>query len=604
MWVSALLAGLAPARAQWVQQQFSIVPGWNSVYLEVDPSPSESDALWAGLPITAVWSRSEPAGTAPATSCTNPDDPACAPTDDTGWRVWVPASGAQAVVNSLALVTGGRVYLIRATSAFTWSVAGRPSSAATTWIAGANLVGFHVVSAAASTPTFAQYLSPFLSVSSGSVFEVRSDGALQGVNTPAATRITPGRGYWVKSPRAGSYDGPIGVDRASLRGVDFGKRLVEHALTITNLASSSRDVAVEAGPSAPVPQAPAGLPTLVGEVPLLWFDYDTGPTAPLEWRELTTQAFGLSAAGQSASRRTIRVAVDRFGLPPASLDEQGRGSLYASILRIRDGAGFERMLPAAAEVAGGSLGQTAGGPMDVAPGLYVGTATVNAVSWVTAGARRWVNEDPVNPVVVPGQPDDTGAARPTASQFRLPLLVHVSSNGTHRMLHEVVTMWQPEAPPDRPTGRFVLMTPACPPAVRATLVAGSVRDGEPFARRLSTAAFFFADAQGRDTDLVMSGSLLSSMTGTAILRDNHRVNPFRHLYHPDHDCNEAGECFDIVRVMTLTPDMEAEFRPGLGESVFSGTYQETITGLYRGAIQVRGTFELTRVSQIAGLNGE
>ena len=43
------------AQAQWLQQQIVLKPGWNAVFLEVDPSPKECDALLAGLPLESVW---------------------------------------------------------------------------------------------------------------------------------------------------------------------------------------------------------------------------------------------------------------------------------------------------------------------------------------------------------------------------------------------------------------------------------------------------------------------------------------------------------------------------------------------------------------------
>jgi hypothetical protein len=346
---------------------------------------------------------------------------------------------------------------------------------------------------------------------------------------------------------------------------------------------------------------------VAGDVPLRWLDYDAhSGSDPFPWRTLITQSWSLTAFGQPASRRTIRLAVDRAGLSPAVLNDDGSGSQYQGVLRITDGGGFRRWVPVVAQVLPGVASEAAGGAGGPTPGLYVGLAAVDAVSWVTAGARQWLNEDPVDPVLMPGQPEDATSPRPTASEFAFPILLHVAGDGRHRMLHEVTMMWQPPAPPQRPNGQFVLVTPECPPQVRVTLEAGSIRDGEPFSRRFTTAAFHFSDSQGRDIDLPLTGNLAGTLQATNTLSGDHRLNPFRHLYHPDHDCTQAGECFDIARMITFmaTPPGPGQFRPGFGESYFTGTYLETITGLYRGPIQVRGTYRLTLVSQIATLNAQ
>jgi hypothetical protein len=58
--VSFFCALATPSHAQWVQQQVVLKPGWNAVFLEVDPAPEECDALFAGMRIYGATLRPLP----------------------------------------------------------------------------------------------------------------------------------------------------------------------------------------------------------------------------------------------------------------------------------------------------------------------------------------------------------------------------------------------------------------------------------------------------------------------------------------------------------------------------------------------------------------
>ena len=161
-------------------------------------------------------------------------------------------------------------------------------------------------------------------------------------------------------------------------------------------------------------------------------------------------------------------------------------------------------------------------------------------------------------------------------------------------------MWQPDEV-DPEAGRYVLVTPAAPPGLVAGLEAGSQRDGEPFSRRMSTAAFSF------DGDLPLAGDLTSALHGETLIPANHRLNPFKHKYHPDHDCDQSGECYEITRRFTFTFEVEPPpdlRRAGWGDSVLGGTYTDEVEGLHRDTIYAAGRFELHRASHVATLNAQ
>ncbi len=51
----SLVLSTLPALAQWTTQTIPLRPGWNAVFLEVQPEPRECEALFSGLPIESAW---------------------------------------------------------------------------------------------------------------------------------------------------------------------------------------------------------------------------------------------------------------------------------------------------------------------------------------------------------------------------------------------------------------------------------------------------------------------------------------------------------------------------------------------------------------------
>ena len=640
------------AYGQWLDRSVPLVSGWNAVYLEIDPSPETADELFAGASIAEVWARTPTFNADGPPDCEDPNDPNCAPNINTGWDVWLPPSNPASVVTNLRIIRGGRVYMIRATAPSMLSLTGRPNGTVTRWREGYNFQGFHVEDDSTSVPTFGHYLAGSPMAAAPKVRRVLPDGSTQVLANVANTKIQPGAGYWVHSPTNVTFDGPIRIDPGTLRGIDFGPTLVEHPLEIENATGSPAAVQISAFASANVPSQPPDLPLDAGSIPLRWLEYVAGPVAAaLQWHELTTAAFNLATAGQSASRATIRLAIDRSGLATALLDASGSGAQYQGVLVVRDGFGFRRWVAVAAQVPGGANGAAVAGAVAERPGLYFGQVRVNQVQWVTAGARVWTNDDPNDPTFaengrctggkLDGMPcshdakcpggtcsgycidgsnadqacsvatecpsgrcsaeTDSVSLRPTSAAFTFPILIHLSVEGDYTMLTEATLLWQPPDEIAETPGRYVLATPACDPNVCDAFEAASVQDGEPFARRLGTAAFSF------DGDLALSGGFSDALGGAYDIPADHSLNPFRHKYHPDHDCDQLGECYEPSRSFIL--DFEStpppgDTRPGWGDRILGGTYAETLVGLHKDSIAVGGRFEITRVSGVDTLNGQ
>jgi hypothetical protein len=218
----------------------------------------------------------------------------------------------------------------------------------------------------------------------------------------------------------------------------------------------------------------------------------------------------------------------------------------------------------------------------------------------------------------------------TPAEFVFTMILHVDAAGSVTLLNEVTQFWREGtyAPdPENPgyqvvdqAGRYVLATRTAPQAlldeIGSTVVAASLRDGRPFARRISTAMYLLNDPDGNPHEPLMAasgpfGAAGSTLGVTLVVEDTDPHNPFHHRYHPVHGYPAEGSIPDeandwtVMRVidMTFTADPPEGFvLPGWGDTECGGIYEETMTNLARDPVKVEGTFRLSRVSDVPVLN--
>jgi hypothetical protein len=142
------------------------------------------------------------------------------------------------------------------------------------------------------------------------------------------------------------------------------------------------------------------------------------------------------------------------------------------------------------------------------------------------------------------------------------------------------------------------------------LIPQIIGDTEIIGRRASSAAFGFTQPVALAGGEFGTGTLTNKLT----LDYNHPLNPFRHVYHPDHNnlderfeqtLPEGKESFSVTRSLRLeftTTDPLGLNPPGWRDTEVGGMYRETISGLHRSAINVSGNFRLVRVLTTAALN--
>lgn len=588
------------AEAQWTTQSITLKPGWNAVFLRVQPSPEESDAVFAGIPVESVWTwnrRFTPVQFIQDASALVAQQP-----DWLGY--FPPASGSSALTN-LFIVKGGRPYLIKlgGSSPVAWNIRGRPVVRQPAWLSDSyNLTGFPVDPTA--PPTFSAWFAASAAHSSGPVYRLGASGIWATVTDLAGTPINPGEAYYVFCRGPSTYEGPVSVALEQGGALDFGRILTELALRIRNNTAFAREVRLAMRASEEPPNAAE--PLLAGAVPLsFWEDRVAFPVIP-DWAPFPGELLYLIEPGTELS---VRLAVRRKDMDPFPAPAGGAGARYQGLLDVTDAGGANITVPVVSRglASPGGAGGTAGLgieadeplPSDPRAGLWVGSATIDKVS-------------------VPGDDADPLTPKPAASEFQVRLIVHVDASGLARLLQQVTMLWQEgtmKPDPQDPTkeivdqpGRYVLVTRD---DLLDQLSGAALRDGVPVGRRISTTAFTFRDP------VLLNGSFdatLATGTGGIVLGYDDPLNPFKHKYHPEHDNldydfqgprREVGESFDVTRHITLafTPEDPGRYQiAGWGDNQVGGDYSERITGVHRQELRVAGIFRLQQVSRLPVLN--
>lgn len=583
----ALFCVLYPlAHAQWVQQQIALKPGWNAVFLAVDPSPRECDQLFHELPVESVWDWNP--STDPAQFV---QDPATLIPGSPNWLTWFPPTHPLTSQSTLFILRDGRPYLVKLADnapPVTWTVTGRPSLRPLVWRAGAvNFVGFQVH--ANSPPGFNSLFAGEAGLVGQPVYRLNSVGAWEPIFDLTSMGPQAGQAYWIRCQAPSTRSGTIELESVSPEGLTFGLETTELSVRIRNTSPVARTVTLK--PLVSV-AAPPGQPALAGPVPLEYRDVNYA-TASAEWKPLTNALtfIGLPARAEW----TVRLGVRR-----ARLAATAPGATYQGLIEASDDAGTRWLIPVsahpvAAASARGPIGLNSPGDSSPPAGLWIGDAVINAVSQPAALA------EPMEP-------------RAAGGEFTFRLILHVAGDGTAHLMQQVFLVRKPPTykPDPANPGFNVIDQPSRTVVVtEEKLIPQITGPGTVTGRRVSAAAFGFKDP----IPLIETGGQ-GPRTATIVLDYDDPLNPFKHLYHPDHNnlderfegkLPEGRESFTVTRAVELdftTADPLGLDPPGWGDTEIGGVYRETIGGLHRSAIRIRGSFRLVRVTPVAELNDD
>lgn len=580
-----LFLGVVSSRAQWVSQSFALKAGWNAIYLYVQPEPRDLDAVFTHLPVDMVykWQRPEAA----IQFDVDPGHPFPRPGD---WQTWYPLGSEREFLRNFGDLLANQAYYVHVTNASgcALNLKGTPVLNPYAWPGNAySLYGLPVPSS--SAPTFTDFFSASADIptpygAASRIYSVSTGGYEYAVFQPNIQAPVRGQAYWILCNQVSSYAGPLSVQIEGQDGgwLDFRGGTAPKTIAVRNHSTNAtrrvvlRQQASEAAPG-------GDYPAVAGAVPLLYGAMNWDPD------NLGVQYVPLPAATTNvlAPGGVLKIALRPN---PAALANPAADSVYQSVLAISDLDGENRS--SVNQFIGVRFVASAQATGDPA-GLWVGDVTVTGVNRARIGglATNW----------------NTASVTPVERPFSFRILMEVAGDGTAKLLQQAFVAWVPAAAQSVPgmDGSYlggtnvVLHTLAEATAFVAAHTNGSVS-------RISAINFPFMEP------VALAGTFGTSNSGSFFMPYDDRVNPFVHLYSPDHDNKEynngqpvslpAGvESYDVARALSFrfsATDAAGNRPPDWGISQWGGTYSETVSGLLTpgATIQATGLFTLQKIS--------
>ncbi len=556
LFVLALTASVSSG-AQTHTQSFDLRPGWNAVWIEVDPPNRSPASVFAGLPIQSVWTWSDRVSATDFIQ--NPGD---AGWNRAQWLSYFPEGSPETVLSNLRAVLPQRAYLLKlgGTQPVRWSVSGLPIVRYPSWAPDAyNLRGFPVDPSI--PPSFRSFFRPSPAHYDASadrlekIFTLGSDGTWTEVSPDAV--MQRGVAYWVHARGTSDYVAPFHLELNTGDVIDFDATERRVGVVLHNRLALAKDVQIK------------HLVTHDSHLLLI--------QSPLSGSTNLSKTLGThTQLVVGATSHQLIVGLDRSKLPPSQPDS-GQPALHTSLLALSDGEGTSYTLGARAFA----------GPSQDFVGLWLGTAMLT------------------NVVSVPDSGDLSGSGT-VPMAFPLRVLLHVDSNGQVSLLRDVTLLYAATNAPSTNAGVPATVLSSRPtrlltdPAILASLPPLDIRAGRITGRRITAPHFDFALNPGQfQLPLVGTMAVSNQVSGVMNLPSELPTNPFLHRYHPDHGTNHA---YGITRAISMSFDMPFNISPGEGDEALGGTYSEVITGLHKLPLSTSGSLALRRISNVGTLN--
>jgi hypothetical protein len=634
-------------------QTFNLRPGWNAIYLTVQPANAAIDTVFAGIPWSSVWRFKNKRDQVQFIQ-----DMSETQWDSAKWLVRWPLrqtnGPATAPVNPVAFdntlfnLSRHNAYLVHipGTNSFTLRVQGGQGHLPVRWVTdNYNLTGLPVNPTPLAGPVVRDFLSSYTELWDGTqsaprgMYRLTADGIW--VPMVAGEEVKHGEAYWVYSKGAPNTSGSFGLELDYGESLDFPDDNDSRTIKLINPKSTSTKVRMQLQAAGTLSLAeliqPSNDPNFGNQ------------TAPMTTQPTTTPPSDQSTLGSQGVNNVSPIEVMTptvAGMVPINLALSGvvelaageertlvlkanRSTVGASgwrnLLLLDDGV-TTYQVPASIKrsavlLTGKSVSKRRGvsaknsSSAPNAPGLWLGRVSVNGVSPVNGydtvkTTKSFVNDDGVatNVVEVSYVAKTTmAAATPVSNPLEFNVLIHVDNEGNSKILQEVYLMQAPPAANGTP-GSFVLISDRRSLAnFQGTAMKGRERSG----RRLSSMVLGLNGAARTNGFLPMSGQFKAgnAVTVTVGMDSQSPLNPFYHKYHPDHDNLTADfkvyqeEAYGFARDITVALNADQDGAGAKnGSEVMKGTYTEVIRGLHRLPIQVKGQVEMVRVSTLGAIN--
>lgn len=313
--LAALPATEAVEASDRVVQQIQLTPGWNAVFLEVQPDePTDPQTIFNGIPVESVWTWVDRKPTVEFLI-----DPAELEWNRSGWLGYRSAPSESLLTNLFSIVAN-RAYLVKlkGASPVTWTVEGRPSTRRIRWVPDSfNLTGFQV--GPSSALTLGQLTASSPALSGQMIYSLNKDtGQWQPVENPASVVAKHGEAYWIYCRGGSDFQGPWSTNLRTSSGIDFGSHTSRQSLELTNHSSAPVSIQIRD----------------VGSSSLgLAYRAFSAATETFDWIPLaSTASIPLDAGGTAL----LGLAVRRDGFSSEA---------ESSLLELSDGSGFRLRIP-------------------------------------------------------------------------------------------------------------------------------------------------------------------------------------------------------------------------------------------------------------------
>ncbi|MFO7762618.1 MAG: hypothetical protein R6V61_02665 [Wenzhouxiangellaceae bacterium] len=581
MLAATLLLAAKPVLAQEIEQVIDLQPGWNSIYVRLDPNETDIATVFADLPVESVWRwLPDESGVEFIT------DPAEGLQNLEGWFGWYPEPKPEAFLSNLYTISPNTAYLVHlgGSQARQITITGTPVFRPPRWQPNAfTLTGLPV--SPSQPPTFDGFFTRSGAHSGQPIYALDDEGRWQLVDAATET-IDSDAAYWIRTEGNSNFQGNMALVLSQGDSLEYARTLDELQIVLRNRSGVDASFQIRR----------------LGETPLpLRYELEDPETGEIAWPALRDTLVQDAPQGEEVfvdlGIRRSEFTTERMDQVLEITDEFG-----GRILINAGGRTLQPVVQAAQSAPGARTASRASGTKDVRAtaasasmaGLWLGAIQVDAVS-----ESQQAGTEPT----------------PVGRRFEQRVLMHVDTSGQARLIKDVILMWEdgttrpsdqdPEFDEVDTPGRYVLVTNK---DLLPMFTGATNRNGAQVGRRFSTIAYDFADEYVEMDGAFGPGNELGV---ELVMTPEAPTNPFRHKFHPDHDNKDAQflnfkqEAFQVAREMQFAfsiDDPLGSDPPGWGSSIVGGTFREALTGLHKNTIFVSGSFRLRRVSLVPVLN--